>query len=71
MSEATDPRANPSVPGGWHYEAVENGITDYAALEIATARDRYFERYGKRMTDAQKAAKHWTVHRVDDGTTTQ
>ncbi|MBT2502977.1 hypothetical protein [Curtobacterium sp. ISL-83] len=66
MSEATDARANPAVDGGWHYEATENGVTDYAQLAISTARDRYFERYGSRMTEAEKAAKQWTVRRVED-----
>lgn len=64
MSEATDPRANPSVEGGWHYEAAP--VTEFAQLAINTARDRYLEQYGKHMTDAQKAALHWTVRRVDD-----
>jgi hypothetical protein len=66
MSDATDVQGSPSVDGGWHWEASENGITDYAQLAINTARDRYFEKYGKRMTEAQKAAKHWTVRKVVD-----
>ncbi|UXZ57092.1 hypothetical protein [Curtobacterium sp. Arg-1] len=66
MSEAMDPQGSPSVDGGWHYEATENGVTDYAQLAINTARDRYFERWGKQLSDAEKAAKHWTVQKVVD-----
>lgn len=66
MSEATDPKGSPSVEGGWHYEASENGVTDYAQLELNRARDAYFERWGKSMTEAQKAAKNWTVRKVLD-----
>lgn len=66
MSEATDPQGNPSVDGGFRWEAPENGVLDYAQLEINQRRDAYFERYGKGMTDAQKAAMHWTVRKVVD-----
>lgn len=66
MSEATDPQGSPSVDGGWHWEAPEHGVMDYAQLEINKKRDAYFERYGKRMTEAQKAAMHWTVRKVLD-----
>ena len=66
MSEATDPQGSPSVEGGFHWEAPEKGVMDYAQLEINQRRDAYFERYGKRMTDAQKAAMHWTVQKVVD-----
>lgn len=66
MSEATDPLANPSVEGGWHYEASENGVIDYAQLAIEQARNAYFEKYGKRLSEAEKAAKQWTVKKVVD-----
>jgi hypothetical protein len=66
MSEATDPQANPSVDGGWHYEASENGVMDFAQLEIERARNAYFEKYGKRLSEAEKAAKNWTVRKVLD-----
>jgi hypothetical protein len=66
MSEATDQQGSPSVWGGWHYEASENGVTDYAQLAINTARDRYFAGPGKNLTEAQKAARHWTVRKVVD-----
>lgn len=66
MSEANDPRANPAVDGGWHYEAPEAGSVDYAQLAINEKRDAYFKIWGDRLTDAQKQALHWSVKRVDD-----
>lgn len=66
MSEATDPQGSPSVDGGFHWEAPENPVMDYATFEIHKRRDAYFERFGKRLTEAQKASMHWTVRKVVD-----
>jgi len=66
MTEATDPAANPAAEGGWHYEAAENGVTDYAQLALNEASDAYFAKWGERMTPAQKAAKRFHVFRVMD-----
>lgn len=66
MSEVMDPRGSRATDGGWHYEASENGVTDNAELAINEARDAYLAKWGDRLTDAQKAAKHWTVRKVMD-----
>jgi hypothetical protein len=61
-----DPRGSKKTDGGWHYEASPNGVVDNAELEIAETRDAYLKKWGERLTDAQKAAIHWTVKKVMD-----
>ncbi|WIE54230.1 hypothetical protein [Curtobacterium sp. MCBD17_003] len=65
MSEALSPEADPSRDGGWHYEASEYPTVDYAELALSQARDSYFEKHGKKLSDAQKRSMHWRVHRVE------
>jgi hypothetical protein len=62
MSEATDPQANPSVAGGWHYEANKAPKKDYAAQAIDRAREAFYAQY----KDADRSGDVWYATRVDD-----
>jgi len=62
LSETTDPAANPSVRGGWHYEANQAPRIDYAAQAIARASEAYY----KAHPDESRGGHGWYAHRVDD-----
>jgi hypothetical protein len=62
MAEATDARANPSVAGGWHYEANSIPKKDYASMAIERAKDAYYSRY----KDVDRSGDIWYAKRVDD-----
>jgi hypothetical protein len=62
LAESTDPRADPSKPGGWHYEANQKPRIDYAAKAVADAQDAFYEKWPK----ASRNGHQWYVTRVDD-----
>jgi hypothetical protein len=62
LSETTDPRADPSAWGGWHYEANQSPRKDYAGIAIAQAQDAYY----KAHPDEPRGGHGWYARRVDD-----
>lgn len=61
LSEAMDPAANPSVEGGFHYEAALP-TTDWAEKALKDAQDAYYKKY----KDANRNGHSWAVRRVED-----
>jgi len=66
MSEATSSDANPSVAGGWHYEANRVPRTDFAQLALERRMAAFYKKYEGKFSEEEKRAHQWYVRRVND-----